>query len=240
MKLDVPGIPEYEHALTMEPRSTFTATPKTTIRRIPARGSYDRALACAILDEALYCSVGFVVEGEPYVIPMAFARWDDRLVLHGAPASRLLGTLATGIRVCATVTLVDGLVLARSAFHHSMNYRAVVVLGNATEIRDLDEKRQALTRLVDHVLPGRSRQARAPSEKELISTRVLTIPIEEASIKVRAGGPLDDENDASVDCWSGHVPLTMTALVPIPDEKYPPLAPLPRELVAYRRGPVIG
>ncbi len=221
----------------MEPRSTFTATPKTTIRRIPARGSYDRALAYSILDEALYCSVGFVVSGEPFVLPMAFARWDDRLVLHGAPASRLLGTLATGIRVCATVTLVDGLVFARSAFHHSMNYRSVVVLGNAVEIEDLDEKRLALTKLVDHFLAGRSRHARAPNEKELTSTRVLAMPIEEASIKVRAGGPLDDENDASVDCWSGHVPLTLTALAPVPDEKYPPLASLPGELVGYRRGP---
>ena len=219
----------------MEPSSTFTTTPQTTIRRIPARGSYDRALAYSILDEALYCSVGFAVAGEPYVIPMAFARWDDRLVLHGAPASRLLGALASGVRLCATVTLVDGLVFARSAFHHSMNYRSVVVLGNATEIKDLDEKRLALTRLVDHVLAGRSRSARAPNEKELVSTRVLAMPIEEASIKVRAGGPLDDEIDATVDCWSGHVPLALTSLPPVPDEKYPPSAPLPKELLAYRR-----
>lgn len=219
----------------MEPRSTFTATPSTTIRRIPARGSYDRALAYAILDEALHCSVGFAVAGEPYVIPMAFARWDDRLVLHGAPASRLLGTLASGIRLCATVTLIDGLVFARSAFHHSMNYRSVVVLGNATELIDLDEKRIALARLVDHVLPGRSQSARAPNQKELVSTRVLALPIEEASIKVRSGGPLDDENDADVDCWSGHVPLTLAALPPIPDEKYRPLAAVPKELVGYRR-----
>jgi uncharacterized protein len=219
----------------MEPSNTFTVTPKTTIRRIPARGSYDRALAYSILDEALVCAVGFVVDGEPYVIPMAFARWDDRLVLHGAPASRLLGTLASGVRFCATVTLLDGLVLARSAFHHSMNYRSVVVLGTANEIRDLDEKRAALAKLVDHVLPGRSKSARAPSEKELVSTRVLVLPIEEVSVKVRAGGPLDDEDDASVNCWSGHVPLAMSTLTPVPDEKYPPLAPLPEELLHYQR-----
>jgi len=220
----------------MEPGSTFTPTPKTTIRRLPARGSYDKALAYSILDEALVCSVGFVVAGEPYVIPMAFARLDDQLVLHGAPASRMLGTLASGVRLCVTVTLLDGLVLARSAFHHSMNYRSVVVLGTATEIKDPGEKRVALTRLVEHVLPGRSRSARAPNEKELVSTRVLVMPIEEASIKSRSGGPVDDENDASVDCWSGHVPLALTALSPVPDEKYPPSAPLPDEVLTYQRG----
>jgi nitroimidazol reductase NimA-like FMN-containing flavoprotein (pyridoxamine 5'-phosphate oxidase superfamily) len=219
----------------MEPSNTFPATPKTTIRRIPARGSYDRQLAYSILDEALICSVGFVLGGEPYVIPMAFARWDDRIVLHGAPASRLLGTLAAGVRICATVTLLDGLVLARSAFHHSMNYRSVVVLGTAVEIRDPDEKRVALAKLVDHVLPGRSQSARAPDEKELVSTRVLVMPIEEASVKVRAGGPLDDEKDASIPCWSGHVPLALTTLPPVPDLKYPPAAPLPSELLGYRR-----
>jgi nitroimidazol reductase NimA-like FMN-containing flavoprotein (pyridoxamine 5'-phosphate oxidase superfamily) len=219
----------------MEPSNTFTVTPQTTIKRIPARGSYDRALAYSILDEGLVCSVGFAMAGEPYVIPMAFARWDDRLVLHGAPASRLLRTLASGVRVCATVTLLDGLVLARSAFHHSMNYRSVVVLGNATEIEDLDEKRVALEKLVDHVLPGRSKSARAPNPKELVSTRVLVMPIEEASVKVRSGGPLDDEEDALVDCWSGHVPLALCTLPPIPDEKYPPTAPVPKELVGYQR-----
>jgi nitroimidazol reductase NimA-like FMN-containing flavoprotein (pyridoxamine 5'-phosphate oxidase superfamily) len=219
----------------MEPSATFPVTPKTTIRRLPARGSYDRELAYSILDEALVCSVGFAFAGDPYVIPMAFARWDDRLVLHGAPASRLLGTLASGVRVCATVTLLDGLVLARSAFHHSLNYRSVVVLGTASEIQDLDEKRIALAKLVDHVVPGRSKSARAPNRKELVSTRVLAMPIEEASVKTRSGGPIDDEEDASVDCWSGHVPLTLATLTAVPDSKYPPTAPLPQELVDYRR-----
>jgi nitroimidazol reductase NimA-like FMN-containing flavoprotein (pyridoxamine 5'-phosphate oxidase superfamily) len=219
----------------MEPSTTFTPTPKTTIRRLPARGSYDRALAYSILDEALVCSVGFAIEGEPYVIPMAFARWDDRLVLHGAPASRLLGALASGVRICATVTLLDGLVLARSQFHHSMNYRSVVVLGTAVEIQDLDEKRVALAKLVDHVLPGRSRTARAPNHKELVSTRVLAMPIEEASVKTRSGDPIDDEADAAVDCWSGHVPLALTTLPAVPDTKFPPSAPVPKEVLEYRR-----
>jgi nitroimidazol reductase NimA-like FMN-containing flavoprotein (pyridoxamine 5'-phosphate oxidase superfamily) len=235
-KLDVPELPEGSHAAGMEERSTFAPTPQTTIRRLPARGSYDRALAYSILDEALVCTVGFVVDGDPFVIPMAFARHDDRLVLHGAPASRLLGALATGVRACATVTLVDGIVLARSAFHHSMNYRSVVVLGNAVEITDLSEKRAALERLVEHVLPGRSQSARAPNQKELVSTRVLSMPIEQASVKSRSGGPLDDESDADVACWSGHVPLRLTPLAPVADEKYPPRSPLPDAVLRYRRG----
>ena len=229
----------YQNGSMLRPWNQATLSlqpPRPRFEGSPREDCTTKALAYSILDEALVCSVGFVVAGEPYVIPMAFARLDDWLVLHGAPASRMLGTLASGVRLCATVTLLDGLVLARSAFHHSMNYRSVVVLGTATEIKDLDEKRVALNRLVEHVLPGRLKSARAPNEKELVSTRVLVMPIEEASIKLVRAGPIDDENDASVDCWSGQVPLALTAFSPIPDEKYPPSAPLPNEVLGYQRG----
>ena len=156
-----------------KPTPTFEVTDQTRIRRKPERGSYDRALAYAILDEALTCAVGFAVDGQPYVIPMIFARWEDRLVLHGAPASRLLKAGAAGVPICVTGTSIAGLVLARSAMHHSMNYRSVMALGLATELTDADQKRQALARVVEHALPGRTADTRAPNDKELASTRVL-------------------------------------------------------------------
>jgi nitroimidazol reductase NimA-like FMN-containing flavoprotein (pyridoxamine 5'-phosphate oxidase superfamily) len=218
------------------PAPTFEVTEQTRLRRVPARGSYDRALAYAILDEALTCSVGFAVDGQPYVIPMVYARWEDRLVLHGAPASRLLKAGTAGVPMCVTVTIVDGLVLARSAMHHSMNYRSVVVLGLATEITDRDEKLLALERAVEHVLPGRSASARPPNEKELVSTRVLTLPLEQVSIKQRSGGPLDDEEDLSVPCWAGVLPLRLTALPAVPDPKHAPLVAQPAALSHYTRG----
>src|SRR5262245_38629078 len=150
----------------MERAPSFAVTPRTEVRRIPARASYDRALAYSILDEALFCTVGFVVDEQPFVIPMAFARWDDALVLHGAPASRMLKAGAAGVRLSVGVTLLDGLVLARSAFHHSLNYRAVVVLGTAHEITDPEAKLTAMHRLVEHVLVGRAASVRPPSPKE--------------------------------------------------------------------------
>ena len=212
------------------------ATERTTIHRKPARGSHDRALAYAILDEALYCSVGFVVEGQPFVIPMVFARWDERLILHGAPASRLLKLGSGGAQVCVSVTLVDGLVLARSAMHHSMNYRSVVILGTLTELTSVDEKEQALLRVVEHALRGRSQVARPPNARELAATRVLAMPIEEASVKQRSGGPIDDEADLSYPCWAGVLPLSLVAGRPQVDDAHPPFGSPPPELAAYQRG----
>jgi nitroimidazol reductase NimA-like FMN-containing flavoprotein (pyridoxamine 5'-phosphate oxidase superfamily) len=193
---------------------SFRTTARTTLKRRAARGSYDRALAYAILDAAPICHVGIATGGAPYVLPMALGRWGDRLVLHGAPASRLLGVARSG-EVCVTVTLVDGLVLARSAMHHSMNFRSVVVLGRATEVVDADEKREALRQVVEHLLPGRWEATRPPSPAELRATSVLVLPIDEASVKVRTGGPLDDADDLGLPHWAGVVPLALGAGPPI-------------------------
>ncbi|WP_394823595.1 pyridoxamine 5'-phosphate oxidase family protein [Pendulispora albinea] len=219
----------------MAKASSFAATSNTTLHRIPARGSYDRALAYAILDEGLHCSVGIVSDGRPFVMPMAYARVEDELILHGASASRLLKTAGSSLAVCVTVTLLDGLVFARSAFHHSMNYRSVVVLGQAVEITDPLAKARALDALVEHVLPGRSRDVRPGNDKELAATRVLALPIEEASVKVRAGGPIDDEEDMDLACWAGDVPLALQARAPIDDAQFPPKVPRPAVLDAYSR-----
>jgi nitroimidazol reductase NimA-like FMN-containing flavoprotein (pyridoxamine 5'-phosphate oxidase superfamily) len=219
--------------LAMDP---LKPTPRTTIHRLPARGSYDRALVHRILDEGLYASVGFVVDGQPFVIPVVYGRLGDQIVLHGAAASRMLKHGGAGHPLCVTVTLVDGLVLARSAFHHSINYRSVVVLGVARELTDHAEKNAALTAIVNHMLAGRWDEARPPTEKELNATRVLCLPIDEASAKVRTGGPIDDEEDLVVPCWAGHLPIQLTAGAPVPDARAPVLAPVPPALLDYRRG----
>ena len=198
--------------------TTFSPTDRTRIHRLPARGNYDRDVVFAILDEALVCHLAYVVDGQPYAIPTTFARVDDRLYVHGASASRTLKTLAGGVRVCLTATLLDGIVYARSGFHHSMNYRSVVVLGTATELGDPTEKRRALDAIVDRTAPSRSRQARPPNDKELAATRVLVLPIEEVSAKIRTGGPVDDEEDLALPVWAGHVPVRLCASAPIPAE----------------------
>lgn len=189
-------------------------TARTTLKRRPARGSYDRGVAYAILDAAPICHVGIATGAGPYVLPMALGRWGDRLVLHGAPASRLLGA-ARSAEVCVTVTVLDGLVLARSAMHHSMNFRSVMVLGRATEVVEADEKLEALRQVVEHLLPGRWQATRPPSPAELRATSVLVLPIDEASVKVRTGGPIDDADDLGLLHWAGVVPLTLTAGRPI-------------------------
>jgi nitroimidazol reductase NimA-like FMN-containing flavoprotein (pyridoxamine 5'-phosphate oxidase superfamily) len=194
---------------------SYSPTPRTQVHRIPARGSYDRALVHSIIDEALICHVGFVGDdGQPIVIPTIHARVDEQLVFHGAKASRLLAAMAG--RISVTITLVDGLVLARSLFHHSMNYRSVVVLGVAEEIVDHEEKKRALHAIVDHVAPGRLAVARATNEKELRATRVMALPLVEVSAKVRSGGPLDDSEDLAAPCWAGVIPLTIARGEPIP------------------------
>jgi nitroimidazol reductase NimA-like FMN-containing flavoprotein (pyridoxamine 5'-phosphate oxidase superfamily) len=196
---------------------SFAPTDRTTLHRRAQRGAYDRATVEQILDEALLCHLGFVVDGQPYVLPTIHARVGDVLYLHGAPASRMLRTLRDGVPVCVTVTLVDGVVLARSAFHHSMNYRSVVALGTATEVTDLAEKRRALEALVEHVAPGHTGAARAPTDGELRGTMVLALPLREVSAKVRSGPPVDDPEDQSLPCWAGEIPVRMTTLAPVPD-----------------------
>lgn len=211
-------------------------TPRTTLRRRSNRGSYDRALIDAILDEGLVCHVGFAVEGQPFVIPMAYARAGSELYVHGAVASRMLGVLASGAPACVTVTLLDGLVLARSAFHHSMNYRSVVILGTARVVDEADEKRAALDAIVEHVLPGRSTEARAPTPEELRATSVLAFPITEASAKVRSGPPIDLEADYALPCWAGVIPLSIVAGTPEPDPRLAAGIELPEAVRHYRRG----
>jgi uncharacterized protein len=208
---------------------------RTTVKRHPERGVYDRAEIHAILDEALYCHVGFASEGRPFVIPTIHARAGDVLYLHGSPASRMLRTLAGGIDVCVTVTILDGLVLARSVYNHSMNYRSVVVLGNARPVEDRDEKLAALEAIVEHVAAGRSRDARPPSDKELAGTHVLALSLDEASAKVRSGPPKDFDDDVSLPIWAGVVPLRLVAGRPEAAEGLPHGLTVPAYAADYRR-----
>ncbi len=197
--------------------ATYAPTAQTAVRRLPERAHYDRATVHAILDEALVCHVGFVHDGRPVVIPTTFVRDGETLFVHGSPASRMLRTLSREIDACVTVTLLDGLVLARSTVHHSMNYRSVVVLGRARRIDDLGTRDAALRALVEHVVPGRTAQARAATEKELRGTLVLAVDLEHVSAKVRTGGPLDEEADLSLPVWAGEIPLRMVRDEPVPD-----------------------
>ena len=215
--------------------SDLEPTPRTTLRRLPARGHFDRATVNAILDEALICHVGFVSDGQPFVIPTIHARVADHVFVHGSAASRMLKTLQGGVPVCLTATLLDGLVLARSAFHHSMNYRSVVVLGDAQPVTGETEKWDALHAIVEHVAPGRWKEVREPSAKELAATLVLRLPIEEASAKVRTGPPLDDEEDYGLDHWAGVLPLRLTPGAPVPDPRMPAGRPLPASVMGYAR-----
>jgi hypothetical protein len=211
------------------------ATPRTTLRRLPARGRFEREAVNAILDEALTCHVGFVAEGQPFVVPTIHARMGGRLVIHGSAASRMLRTLSGGVPVCVTVTLLDGLVLARSAFHHSMNYRSVMVLGTAVELVDPAEKDAALTAIVEHVLRGRAKDVRPPTPLELKATSVLALPIEEASAKVRTGPPIDDEEDYALPTWAGVLPLKLVPGEPLPDERLSSGIGVPANVSQYSR-----
>lgn len=219
----------------MESSATFPITQETQVRRRPERASYDRAAAYAILDEALVATVSFAAGGTPFAIPMAFARQGDQVLLHGASKSRLQCLLAGGARVCVSVTLLDGVVLARSAMHHSMNYRSVVALGQAREIVDEGEKLAALARLIDHVLPGRSAETRPPNALELRATRVFALPLEEVSVKCRSGGPLEDAEDLGLTHWAGVIPLELRAGAPAADPLHAPLAAVPAPAVRYDR-----
>jgi hypothetical protein len=217
------------------PETHYPASERTAVRRLPERGSRERALVHAILDEGLVCHVGLATRRGPLVIPMLYARDGERLYLHGSPASRLLRALARGAPACVTVTHLDGVVLARSAFHHSMNYRSAVLLGRACVVRDRAEKRRALRLLVEHVVPGRSAETRAPSDFEERYTRVLAYEIEEASAKVRRGGPLDDEADLALPYWAGVVPLRLAPGAPEPDPRLAPGVEPPPYATNYHR-----
>jgi uncharacterized protein len=194
----------------------YEPTERTRVFRKPGRGSHDRDLVHSILDEALICHVGFVQDGQPYVIPTIHARDGETLYLHGANANRTFRVLAEGAQCCLTVTLVDDLVLARAALHHSLNYRSVMVLGTAREVTDPDEKQSALRLVVEHVAPGRAEEVRGPSETDLRSTKVLSMQIEEASAKIRSGPPLDDDDDLELPYWAGQLPLTLGTGDPVP------------------------
>jgi hypothetical protein len=208
---------------------------RTTVRRLPDRARYDRAAAHAILDEGLIAHVGLVTDSGPIVIPMLYARDGDRLLVHGSPASRLLRSAGKGVDVCATVTLLDGLVLARSAFHHSVNYRSVVVVGRAEPIRDLAERRRALDAVVEACVPGRTADAREPNEREVRATTVLALPLDECSVKVRTGPALDDDEDMALPVWAGVLPVTTVVGAPVPDDAQPAERPVPAYVSGYRR-----
>jgi len=214
---------------------TPTPTTRTRVVREPDRGVYDREAVYRILDEAFLCHVGFTVDGQPFVIPTSFGRKDANLYIHGSAASRMLRQMKEGVAVCVTVTLLDGLVLARSVFNHSMNYRSVVVLGKATLVEDPAEKLEALRTLSEHILPGRWDDSRQPNERELKATSVLRVPIEEFSAKVRTGPPIDDAEDMTFPTWAGVVPLEMQAGEPIADEQLKPEITIPTYIHPYSR-----
>ena len=215
--------------------SEFTPTERTQVKRLPKRGKYDRETVYAILDAGFVCHVGFNADGQPYVIPTNYGRAGDTLYLHGSAASRMLRTLSGGVPVCVTVTHVDRLVLARSAFHHSVNYRSVVILGTARLVEDPAEKMAALRIFTEHVLKGRWDDVRQPTEQELKATMVLALPLEEVSAKVRTGGPVDDEADYALPVWAGVLPLETVAQPPQPDARLKSDTPLPAYLKNYSR-----
>jgi nitroimidazol reductase NimA-like FMN-containing flavoprotein (pyridoxamine 5'-phosphate oxidase superfamily) len=215
--------------------SQFQPTERTQVKRLPKRGRYDTETVYQILDKGFVCHVGFSLDGQPYVIPTNYGRSGDTLYLHGSAASRMLKTLSGGVPVCVTVTHIDGLVLARSAFHHSVNYRSVVILGTARLVDDPAEKMEALRLFTEHVMKGRWDDVRQPSEQELKATTVLALPLEEVSAKVRTGGPLDDEPDYALAVWAGVLPLEIVARSPEPDTLRKNDPPLPEYLKNYSR-----
>jgi uncharacterized protein len=220
----------------MRSRGSEAPSVRTRVRRLPERGRYDRATIDPVLDAGLVAHLGFVHDGQPIVIPTLQARVEDEVYVHGSAASRTLRELGSGIPACLTVTLLDGIVLARSVFEHSMNYRSVVVLGTASPVHDPDEKLVALRAFTDKLLPRRWDETRAPSRKELKATSVLRLPLDEASAKIRTGGPTDgDSPDAELDVWAGHLPLVVQALEPVPDPTLRAGIPVPPGLRPYRR-----
>ncbi len=216
---------------------SFAPTERTTLKRLPQRGFYDREAVYRILDEGFICHVGFTIDGQPFVIPTAYGRVGDKLYIHGSAASRTLRSLSGGIPVCVAVTLVDGLVLARSAFHHSINYRSVVILGAATMVEAAEEKMTALRAFTEHVIPGRWDDVREPNEQELKGTSVLALPLVEVSAKVRTGPPKDDEEDMALSVWAGELPLRITAGAPVDDPQLSAGVRPPAYVERYFRAP---
>ncbi len=214
---------------------SYQQTTRTTLKRRPQRGAFDRPTVHAILDATFLCHVGFVVEGQPFVIPTSYGRDGDTLFIHGAAASRMLRELSTGIPVAVTVTLLDGLVLARSAFHHSLNYRSVVMLGTASLVEEPAEKMHALEVITEQIVPGRWAEVRRPDDQELKATTVLRLPIEEVSAKIRTGPPIDDDEDMKLPIWAGVLPLTVAPGSPIPDPQLAEGLPLPASVTAYQK-----
>jgi nitroimidazol reductase NimA-like FMN-containing flavoprotein (pyridoxamine 5'-phosphate oxidase superfamily) len=211
----------------------YQPTDQTRLRRLPERGAYDRATVHAVLDEGFICHVGFVVDGQPYVIPTGYARVGETIYLHGSTGSRL--GLRPGMDVCVTVTLLDGLVLARSAFHHSMNFRSVMALGRTRAVRDPKEKETALRALVEHIIPGRSDEVRGADRRELAATAVLALPLDEVSAKVRTGDPKDDEEDYDLPYWAGILPLALEPGRPVPDARLKPGVAVPAHVTSWNR-----
>jgi len=209
---------------------------RTTVRRLPRRAAYDHTTIYSILDAGLVCHLGFMHDDMPFVIPTLYGRLGDHVYIHGSTASRLVRTLSTGLPVCLTVTLLDGLVLARSAFHHSMNYRSVVLLGSAQAVMGTEAKLTALEAITEHVVPGRWADARRPNAQELKATALLTLPIEEASAKIRTGGPLDDEEDFALPVWAGELPMRLVAGAPQADARLRADIPYPEYLRRYQLG----
>jgi nitroimidazol reductase NimA-like FMN-containing flavoprotein (pyridoxamine 5'-phosphate oxidase superfamily) len=197
----------------------FPQTQRTTLKRLPKRGVYDRDLVYQILDQGFICHVSFAVDGRPFVIPTGYARAGDQLYIHGSQVSRMLRSLAQGIEVCVAVTLIDGLVLARSAFHDSVNYRSVVIFGRAAMVEEREAKLAALFAFSEQVIPGRWNDAREPTEQEFKATTVLSLPLAEVSAKVRTGPPLDDEEDYALNIWAGVLPLKLVAGEPVADPR---------------------
>lgn len=210
-------------------------TERTKVKRLPKRGVYERGAINSILDEGFVCHVGFTVEGQTFVIPTGYARIGDNLLIHGSAASRMMRNLANGIDVCVTVTLIDGLVLARSAFHHSVNYRSVVIFGHAELVENEDEKFRALHAFTDHIVPSRWDEVRLPNSKELKATTVLRLPIEEASAKIRTGNPVDDAEDYELNVWAGVIPLKIKADMPKDDSQLKSGISVPNYVLNYER-----
>jgi len=219
---------------TLNGNGAVAPTARTRVKRLPKRASYDRDAIDSILDSALVCHVGFAIDGQPYVIPTLHVRIGDRLYIHGSAASRMLGAAAEGTPIAVTVTHIDGLVLARSAFHHSVNYRSVVILGAATLVIEPAEKLAVMKGLIDHVAPGRWDYIRHPNDKELGATSVLSIPIVEASAKIRIGDAIDDEADYALPIWSGQIPFATGTLTPVADARLDTSTPMPAHVSEYR------
>ncbi len=221
--------------MNAKPQNSFEPTPRTTVKSTAPRGVYDRIAIDKILDEALVCHIGFVDNNQPVVIPTIHVRIGDYLYIHGSRASRMITRLLSGDPACLTVTLVDGLVLARSVFHHSMNYRSVVVFGRGFDVPDIKQKRDISRALTDHVVPGRWAEARQPSDKELAATAFVGLRLDECSAKVRTGPPADDDEDYQLDVWAGVIPMTLSAGQPIDDDKLQAGIVAPEYVNQYKR-----